>query len=109
MSPYADWFVGGVTIALGAGALWGAASANRYVFEMPKMRLLESSVGRTSARAILSLVGIALIALGIGIAIDWKWPWSTNAPLIETRSVSEGELLSRLYLAHASGFDARGA
>jgi hypothetical protein len=75
MSQYADWFVGGVAIAIGAGALWGAASANRYVFEMPKLRLLESSIGKTPARAILALAGVGLITLGIGIALDWKWPW----------------------------------
>jgi hypothetical protein len=111
MSSYADWFVGGVTIAIGASALWGALSANQHIFTMPKVRLLEASVGRSGARGILGALGMALIALGIAIALGWKWPWFSEQPAtivtIVTRSVSEEEARQRSILAHASGSDAR--
>jgi hypothetical protein len=75
MSPYADWFVGGVSIAIGTGALWGAASANASIFSMPKVRLLEASLGKSGTRALLAAVGLLLIVLGVAIGVGWKWKW----------------------------------
>jgi hypothetical protein len=80
MSPYADWLVGGVSIAIGTGALWGAVSANAYIFSMPKVRLLEASLGRTGTRATLAAAALCLIALGIAIGCGWKWKWFSEPP-----------------------------
>jgi hypothetical protein len=80
MSPYADWFVGGVSIAIGTGALWGGIFANEYVFRMPKVRLLEASLGRSGTRALLAAAGLALIALGVAIGCGWKWKWFSEPP-----------------------------
>ena len=63
-----DLFVGGVAIALGVGLVFVAAIGSDAPFRLPKMKWLESQIGRAGSRGFLAVLGAGLIVLGILIA-----------------------------------------
>lgn len=86
---YADWFVGAVAIVLGLAMLWNALSPSDRTFELPKLRWLERSYGRNTARLVLGTLAALLIALGVAIAAGWKLHWEeaqSSRPLVSDNS-----------------------
>jgi hypothetical protein len=71
VSPWTDWFVGGVAISLGVLALGAAVLNDQRAFVLPKLRLLEHSVGRLRARWILGALGVALMIAGTMIGLGY--------------------------------------
>lgn len=63
-----DLFVGGLAIALGVGLVVVAAIGSDAPFRLPKMKWLESQIGRGGSRAFLAVLGAGLVVLGILIA-----------------------------------------
>ena len=81
MAEIADWFVGGVSAAIGATAVWQAIRPSERLFELPKMRWLAQRYGQQTARIMLGVLGIILLVLGAVIAAGWKIHWpSDQAP-----------------------------
>ena len=91
MADIADWFVGGVSVAIGATALWQAIRPGERLFELPKMRWLAQRYGQQTARTMLGVLGVVLVILGVAIAAGWKvhWPGDrASAPVEVTSSVA---------------------
>lgn len=63
-----DLFVGGLAIAMGVGLIVAAALGSEAPFRLPKLRWLESKIGRGRSRLALAALGLVLIALGALIA-----------------------------------------
>ena len=68
-------FVGGVAAAFGVALLVGAALNAAWLLERRGARTLVAGLGQPAARAVLGLVGLALIALGIALALGWRLNW----------------------------------
>lgn len=97
MADLADWFVGGVSAAIGATAVWQAIRPGERLFELPKLRWLAKRYGQKAARTMLGVLGVVLVILGIVIAAGWKIHWPSNqapAPVevtISTATLSGGQ------------------
>ena len=78
MTNYADFFVGGVAIVLGIVTLTSALAPFEAVYQLPKVRWLTAQYGQNSARGILLVLGILLLALGVVIVLGWKWTWESD-------------------------------
>jgi hypothetical protein len=65
-------FMSGVTVVLGALALVAACTNRDSFYQLPKVRLIESSWGRPAARMFFGMVGVILILLAIFIAADGR-------------------------------------
>ena len=63
-----DLFVGGLAVAMGVGLVVVAALGSEAPFRLPKLRWLESRIGRGRSRLTLAALGLALISLGALIA-----------------------------------------
>lgn len=63
-----DLFVGSLAIAMGGGLIVVAAIGAEAPFRLPKLRWLESKIGRSSSRGVLAVLGAGLVVLGILIA-----------------------------------------
>lgn len=63
-----DLFVGGLAIAMGIGLVVVAAIGSDAPFRLPKLKWLESQIGRPGSRAFLAVLGVGLIVLGVLIA-----------------------------------------
>ncbi len=107
MAEIADWFVGGVSAAIGATALWQAIRPGERLFEFPKMRWLAQRYGQHTARTMLGVLGVILLVLGAVIAAGWKIHWSDNqapAPAevtTSTAALSGGQPALRFAASHA--------
>ncbi len=68
--------IGGVATGLGLLAL--AVSLSNYdgFFQLAKLRLLESTLGRSRARLVCAALGCVLIALG-GLILAGILPWQS--------------------------------
>ncbi len=75
MLGYADWIVGGASILVGLALCFGVVAATEYLFELPKVRWLGQRIGHNATRALLVVLGIALVILGIAITQGWKINW----------------------------------
>lgn len=75
MLGYADWIVGGVAILLGVALCFSAVTSSQRLFELPKIRWLESRLGRQATQAILAIIGVALLIVGITVTLGWKINW----------------------------------
>ena len=60
-------FVGSVAILVGFFGLVAAIHNHDWYFRLPKARWIEKRLGRTAARVVYAMLGIALVVLGIGI------------------------------------------
>lgn len=70
-----DVVVGAVSAALGLFLLVGAIVNSRWLMSLRRPRMLAESIGPSAARAILGLVGAAIVALGIAVALGWRVNW----------------------------------
>jgi hypothetical protein len=75
MKSFHDLFVGAVAVLVGCAFLAGAVLQGTWLMTLAKFRLLAESLGETTARRVVALVGAALIVLGILIAGGWRWHW----------------------------------
>ena len=64
----ADYFVGGVSVVIGAVMLFFASFNWDRFSTLRKPRWFEDRLGRTGARLFFAALGAALIGLGIAIA-----------------------------------------
>jgi hypothetical protein len=62
----------GVAVVVGALALVAACTNRDMFYQLPKVRLLESSWGRPAARVFFGIVGVFLILLAIFIVTDGR-------------------------------------
>ena len=69
MQGYEDLFVGTVSCALGVFFITTAATNWAWYYSLRSARFLEKRLGRTGARLVHALLGMALIALGVTIAL----------------------------------------
>lgn len=98
MADLADWFVGGVSAAIGVTAVWQAIRPSERLFELPKLRWLAQRFGQQTTRTMLGVLGAVLVILGIAIAAGWKIHWpSDQAPdpaevTLSTAALSGGQL-----------------
>ncbi len=67
----ADMFVGVVAVALGLAILLSSATNWQNAYRLRKTRWLEARLGRSGARVVLAVLGVALIALGVAIAMGF--------------------------------------
>lgn len=70
-----DVVVGAVSSALGLFLLLGALLNSRWLMSLRRPSMLTESIGQPAARAVLGLVGVAMIALGIAVALGWRVNW----------------------------------
>jgi hypothetical protein len=63
-----DLFVGGLAIVMGVSLIVVAALGSEAPFRLPKLRWLESQIGRGPSRATLAAIGLGLVVLGALIA-----------------------------------------
>jgi hypothetical protein len=70
-----DLFVGGIVAALGMTMVAGAVQGATWLLERRGARTLVGAFGKPTARAILAVAGVALIALGTAIALGWRLNW----------------------------------
>jgi hypothetical protein len=75
VSPYTDWFVGGVAIVLGLLSLGAGIRNDDRVFQLRKLRWLSERWGRNRARWFLAVAGTILIAGGVLIALGYTVNW----------------------------------
>jgi len=76
---YADLFVGAVATGIGVWAIYSALFNYEWSYQLHKARWLEDRVGRSGARVVFALVGIALIAMGAAIAMGFA-PNKSHSP-----------------------------
>ncbi|QDU30025.1 hypothetical protein ETAA8_51430 [Anatilimnocola aggregata] len=69
-----DAFVGAITCVTGLLFILGAAADSELLLGLHKTRWLTNLWGRNVARVCLSLLGLALIALGIALIRGWRLP-----------------------------------
>jgi hypothetical protein len=67
-----DLFVGGVAILLGVGGLVAAIAGNDFFFRWKKLQWVDERAGRTIARLVYAIAGIALILIGIAIVQGYR-------------------------------------
>lgn len=67
--------VGSMTAALGLAMIVGSARGASWLLERRGARSLVGAVGQPAARALLAVMGLALIALGIALALGWRLNW----------------------------------
>jgi hypothetical protein len=70
-----DLFIGGVVALFGAALVVGAAQGRNWLLERRAAKALTGRLGPSTARAMLGLAGLALIALGIALASGWRLNW----------------------------------
>jgi hypothetical protein len=71
-----DAVVGAVSAAFGLFLLAGALLDGRWLMELRRPQMLTATAGKPAARALLALLGLALIALGGLIASGWRMHWT---------------------------------
>jgi hypothetical protein len=64
----ADLFVGMTAVVIGLASLAAAIGNWDLLYQLPKLRWIESRAGRPAARLACVLLGAACIALGVAIA-----------------------------------------
>ena len=75
MSPL-DVVVGVVAIGLGILLFVTGAANSDNLERHSKLRRLTAVIGRTAARFVCVVLGVAFIALGVAVALGWKMLWS---------------------------------
>jgi len=80
---YADWIVGAVAIMLGLVLCYSAAASRPQMYDLPKIRWLESRMGRRATQAIIVLLGVLLVAVGVAVALGWKMNWQQRRTTVE--------------------------
>ena len=70
-----DVVVGFVAAGLGLLLIASAASGEAWLLRYAKPRMLAAAFGKPSARVLLALLGVGLIALGIAVALGWRVQW----------------------------------
>jgi hypothetical protein len=70
-----DILVGVVSVVFGLFLVAGAALDAPWLMDLAKPWLLARSIGKPSARLLLAMLGIGLVALGIAIARGWRVHW----------------------------------
>ena len=78
-------FVGGVSIVVGTWLLVTGATDVKWLFRLRKARWLDRRLGRSQARLLIALTGLALIVLGAVIASGFRL-WSA-IPLRDSRLI----------------------
>jgi hypothetical protein len=75
-----DWFVGGITVLLGAALVTAAVGNLEWYFQLRKMNRLDERLGRRGARVTTFAVGLVLILLGGAIALSMTPRFSGSQP-----------------------------
>jgi hypothetical protein len=70
-----DLVVGGLAAIIGLALIAGAIVNGSWILSLPKFRLLSESIGKTAARVVIALLGVAVIAISITIASGWRMTW----------------------------------
>jgi hypothetical protein len=70
-----DVVVGAVSSALGLFLLLGSIANSRWLMSLRRPSMLAESIGPRAARAVLGLIGAAMIAIGIAVALGWRVNW----------------------------------
>jgi hypothetical protein len=70
-----DLVVGALAAAVGVAMIVVAATDSNWLTRLPKSRLLIDAVGKTAARAIIALLGIAIIVMAGLVASGWRIHW----------------------------------
>jgi hypothetical protein len=70
-----DLLVGGLAAIVGLVLIAGAIVNGSWLLSLPKFRRLSESIGKTAARVVIALLGVAVIAIGITIASGWRMTW----------------------------------
>ena len=65
-------FIGGVAVLLGLLASWASLSNHDRFYQLPKIRWLEDRWGRTTARVIYVILGVALLGLGAYVLLGMQ-------------------------------------
>ena len=71
-----DLFVGAVAGMFGLALIAAAAFDSQWLMQLAHPRMLAESLGKTGARILIGLLGLALIALGAAVASGWRVHWS---------------------------------
>jgi hypothetical protein len=70
-----DLVVGALAAAVGVAMIVAAATDSSWLTRLPKSRLLIDAVGKTAARAIVVLLGVAIIVMAGLVASGWRIHW----------------------------------
>lgn len=70
-----DYFIGGITIALGIIAIWHACLSWERLMHLAKYRVLVDAFGPFAARVIVAILGAALLITGTLVASGFRFPW----------------------------------
>lgn len=70
-----DLVVGTMAAAVGVMMIVVAATDSAWLTRLPKSRLLIDAVGKTAARAIIAILGIAIIVMAGLVASGWRINW----------------------------------
>ncbi len=71
-----DLFVGAVAGIFGLVLITAAVFDGQWLMQLAHPRMLAESLGKTGARILIGLMGLALIALGVAVASGWRVHWS---------------------------------